>query len=108
MESAPVSRLGPSIEAHPRFPMRANVGFMEVVDRDRVRLRVFERGVGETLACGSGACAAVVVGRVQELLDETVTVELRGGDLVVSWAGENQPVFLTGPATFVFEGRMEI
>lgn len=108
VDSAPVTRLGPAIEAHPRFPKRVNVGFMEVVDRKRIRLRVFERGVGETLACGSGACAAVVVGRLQDLLDEKVTVELRGGDLVVSWAGEHQPVLMTGPATFVFEGRIAI
>jgi diaminopimelate epimerase len=108
VESAPVARLGPAIEAHARFPMHVNVGFMEVVDRKRIRLRVFERGAGETLACGTGACAAVVVGRLQDLLDERVTVELRGGDLVVSWAGEHEPVLMTGPATFVFEGRIAI
>jgi len=107
-DSAPVARLGPAIESHPRFPNHVNVGFMEVVDRNRIRLRVFERGAGETLACGSGACAAVVAGRVQDLLDETVTVELRGGDLVVSWAGETQPVLMTGPATFVFEGTINL
>lgn len=108
VESAPVARLGPAIEAHARFPMHVNVGFMEVVDRNRIRLRVFERGAGETLACGTGACAAVVVGRILNLLDEAVTVELRGGDLVVSWAGEHEPVLMTGPATFVFEGRIAI
>lgn len=108
VDSAPVARLGPAIEAHARFPRRVNVGFMEVVDRTRIRLRVFERGAGETLACGSGACAAVVVGRVQQLLDETVTVELPGGSLVVSWPGEQQPVLMTGPATLVFEGRIAI
>ena len=108
IESAPVSRLGPSIESHPRFPQRVNVGFMEVVDRSHIRLRVFERGAGETLACGTGACAAVVSGRIQDLLDETVNVELRGGNLVVSWAGEDQPVLMTGPATFVFEGKIEL
>lgn len=108
VESAPVARLGPAIEAHARFPRHVNVGFMEVVDSTRIRLRVFERGAGETLACGSGACAAVVVGRVQQLLDETVTVELPGGNLVVSWPGEHQPVLMTGPATFVFEGRIAI
>jgi len=107
-DSAPVARLGPAIESHPRFPNHVNVGFMEVVDRNRIRLRVFERGAGETLACGSGACAAVVAGRVQDLLDETVTVELRGGDLVVSWAGDTQPVLMTGPATFVFEGTINL
>ena len=108
VDTAPVARLGPAIESHPRFPNHVNVGFMEVVDRGRIRLRVFERGAGETLACGSGACAAVVAGRIQDLLDETVTVELRGGDLVVSWAGDNQPVLMTGPATFVFEGSIEL
>jgi len=108
VESAPVTKLGPQIEAHPRFTNHVNVGFMEIVDRSRIRLRVFERGVGETLACGSGACAAVVIGRIQGTLDETVTVELRGGDLVVSWAGEHQPVLMTGPATFVFEGKIDL
>jgi diaminopimelate epimerase len=108
VDSAPVARLGASIEHHPRFPERVNVGFMEIVDRNRIRLRVFERGAGETLACGSGACAAVVAGRIQGLLDETVTTELLGGDLVVSWAGENQPVLMTGPATFVFEGTIQL
>ena len=108
LDSAPLAKLGPQIEAHPRFPNHVNVGFMEIVDRSRIRLRVFERGVGETLACGSGACAAVVIGRIQGTLDETVTVELRGGDLVVSWAGEHQPVLMTGPATFVFEGKIDL
>jgi len=108
VESAPVEKLGSEIEAHPRFTNHANVGFMEIVDRSHIRLRVFERGVGETLACGSGACAAVVVGRILGTLDETVTVGLRGGDLVVSWAGEHQPVLMTGPATFVFEGKIDL
>ncbi len=107
-DSAPVAKLGPQIEGHPRFPNQVNVGFMEIVDRSRIRLRVFERGVGETLACGSGACAAVVIGRIQDALDEKVTVQLRGGDLVVSWAGENHAVRMTGPATFVFEGSIDI
>jgi len=108
LDSAPLAKLGPRIESHPRFPNHVNVGFMEIIDRSRIRLRVFERGVGETLACGSGACAAVVIGRIQGTLDETVTVELRGGDLVVSWAGEHQPVLMTGPATFVFEGKIDL
>lgn len=107
-DSALVAKLGPQLETHPRFPNHVNVGFMEVVARDRIRLRVFERGVGETLACGTGACAAVVVGRLQGQLDETVSVELRGGDLVVSWTGEGQHVFMTGPATFVFEGKIQL
>ncbi|MGD2076548.1 MAG: diaminopimelate epimerase [Gammaproteobacteria bacterium] len=108
VDSAPVDTLGPAIEAHSRFPRRVNVGFMQVVDRTHIRLRVFERGAGETLACGSGACAAVVIGRVQGLLDETVTTRLRGGDLVVSWAGDDQPVLMKGPATFVFEGTIQL
>ena len=108
IDTAPVAKLGPQIESHSRFPNHVNAGFMEIVDRGRIRLRVFERGAGETLACGSGACAAVVVGRIQGELDETVNVELRGGDLVVSWAGEDCPVLMTGPATFVFEGKIQI
>ncbi len=108
VDSAPVATLGAAIETHPRFPARVNVGFMQVMTRDRIRLRVFERGAGETQACGSGACAAVVVGRVQGLLDETVTTELTGGNLVVSWRGDNEPVLMTGPATFVFEGTIEL
>jgi diaminopimelate epimerase len=108
VDTAPVDTLGPAIEAHARFPNRVNVGFMQVVDRKQIRLRVFERGAGETLACGSGACAAMVVGRLQGRLDETVTTRLRGGDLVVSWAGEDQPVLMKGPATFVFEGTIQL
>ena len=108
VDTAPVERLGALIESHPRFPQRVNAGFMQVIDRTRIRLRVFERGAGETLACGSGACAAVVVGRVQDSLDTEVLVQLRGGDLVVSWAGEGSAVMMTGPATFVFEGRIEL
>ncbi len=108
IDSVAVERLGPLIESHPRFPRRVNAGFMEIVDRGHIRLRVYERGAGETLACGSGACAAVVAGRLWEELDETVDVQLRGGNLVVSWAGENQPVLMTGPATFVFEGTITL
>jgi diaminopimelate epimerase len=108
VDSAPVARLGAQIEAHARFPNHVNVGFMEIVDRSRIRLRVYERGVGETLACGSGACAAVVVGRIQGTLDATVSVGLRGGNLMVSWAGEDQPVLMKGPATFVFEGKIDL
>lgn len=105
---APVAALGPLLEHHARFPQRANVGFMEIVDRGHLRLRVFERGSGETPACGSGACAAVVWGRLAGWLDETVRVSLPGGDLVVSWPGEGSTVRLTGPATTVFEGTIEI
>ncbi len=100
--------LGPWIECHPRFPRRVNVGFMEVVDRSHIRLRVYERGVGETLACGTGACAAVAVGIDQGLLDEQVEVRLPGGHLVISWRGEAHPVMMTGPATTVFEGRITL
>ena len=105
---APVAALGPKIEAHERFPNRVNAGFMQIVDRTHVRLRVFERGVGETLACGSGACAAVVVGRLQGLLDDKVSVELPGGRLLINWRGNGAEVRMTGPATRVFEGHMEL
>ena len=108
VESAPVSELGPKLEHHPRFPNRANIGFMQVVDRGHIRLRVWERGSGETLACGTGACAAVVAGRQRGWLDDKVTVSLPGGDLVIRWAGEGQPVMMTGPAVSVFEGRMKL
>jgi diaminopimelate epimerase len=107
-DRAPVAELGPVIERHPRFPERVNVGFMEIVDADTIRLRVYERGAGETLACGSGACAAVVAGRLQERLSAHVKVLLNGGELVVSWPGEGQPVLMTGPATTVYQGRIEL
>ncbi len=106
--AAPVTTLGPRIEHHPRFPQRTNVGFMEVVDAGRLRLRVWERGAGETLACGSGACAAVVSGRLQGLLGERVAVDLPGGQLIIEWQGGDAPVYLTGPATTVFEGSLEL
>jgi diaminopimelate epimerase len=106
--SAPVDRLGPAIERHPRFPNRVNVGFMEIVDRSRIRLRVFERGVGETLACGTGACAAVAVGRRHGRLDATVEVELPGGNLEITWAGEREHIWMKGPAAVSFTGRVEI
>jgi diaminopimelate epimerase len=107
--TAPVEVEGPLIEAHPRFPRRVNAGFMEIVDEHRIRLRVFERGAGETLACGTGACAAVVAGVMRGALDPAgVTVETRGGELVISWGGEGLPVMMTGPAVTVFEGEMEI
>jgi diaminopimelate epimerase len=94
--------------AHEDFPQGVNVGFMQVEARDRVRLRVFERGAGETLACGTGACAAVVAGRILGLLDETVTLTLRGGELTVTWQGGDTPVLMTGPASTVFEGSIEL
>ena len=108
VEQAPVETLGPLLEAHQDFPAKANIGFMEVVSRNEIRLRVFERGAGETLACGTGACAAVVAGRLRDLLDETVTVHLPGGSLTISWAGDEHPVMMTGPATTVFEGQIYI
>jgi len=108
IETAPVASLGPAIENHPRFPERINVGFMQIINNDCIRLRVFERGAGETLACGSGACAAVVAGRLREQLAESVKVILNGGELVVSWAGEGQSVLMTGPATTVYQGRIEL
>ena len=106
--TAEVERLGPLIERHARFPRRTNVGFMAVRAPDRVDLRVFERGAGETLACGTGACAAAVYGQVRGLLGEQVQVHLPGGDLVVSWAGNEQPVWMTGPAAQVFDGRIDL
>ncbi|OOG23359.1 diaminopimelate epimerase [Thioalkalivibrio denitrificans] len=109
VQTAPVARLGPLIEGHERFPRRVNVGFMQVQSSGEIRLRVYERGVGETLACGTGACAAVVVGRIQGLLDERVAVDLPGGRLVIDWPGQEEaPVLMTGPATQVFTGSMEI
>lgn len=105
---APLARWGPIIECHPRFPRRVNAGFMEVVDRGHIRLRVYERGVGETLACGTGACAATVVGQLQGLLDQAVQVDLPGGSLQIRWQGEGEPVWMTGPAVTVFEGQLRL
>jgi len=106
--TVPVAELGPRIERHPRFPNRVNAGFLQVIDREQVRLRVFERGAGETLACGTGACAAVAVGRRWGLLGERVRVSLPGGDLVIEWPDESGPVWMTGPAQSVFEGEIEL
>ncbi|TAK51691.1 MAG: diaminopimelate epimerase [Gammaproteobacteria bacterium] len=103
---AALDRLGPAIENHPRFPQRTNVGFMEVVARDHIRLRVHERGTGETLACGTGACAAVAVGRSHGLLDPRVRVDLPGGQLAVEWAGPGETIWLTGPAETAFTGEV--
>ncbi|MBI4998074.1 MAG: diaminopimelate epimerase [Rhodocyclales bacterium] len=105
VDAFPVAKYGPLIEAHERFPRRVNAGFMEVVDRRTIRLRVFERGAGETLACGTGACAAVVAGILRGLLDSPVRVDTRGGVLSIAWAGANRPVLMTGPAETVFEGE---
>jgi diaminopimelate epimerase len=107
-EAAPVLTDGPLIERHARFPKRVNAGFMQVVDRHNVNLRVFERGVGETLACGTGACAAVVAGIRRGLLDTPVAVQTHGGELVIAWAGPGEPVMMTGPAVSVFEGEIDI
>ena len=108
VDAAPVDRLGPAIESHKRFPKRVNVGFMEIVDRTHINLRVYERGTGETLACGTGACAAVAVGRHHGRLDAEVHVRVRGGQLRVNWAGRGEPIWLTGPAEVSFEGRVEL
>ena len=106
--AAPVAGRGPAIENHPRFPARANVGFMQVAARDHIHLRVHERGVGETLGCGSGACAAVAAGVEWGLLGDCVRVSLPGGDAEVQWAGRGQPIILRGPATRVFDGSIEL
>ena len=108
VDTAPVAEQGPLIENHPRFPQRVNAGFMQVVDRHAIRLRVYERGAGETLACGSGACAAVAAGIARGLLDSPVRVSTRGGELAIAWAGPGQPVRMTGPATTVFDSEIEI
>jgi diaminopimelate epimerase len=108
IDSASVATLGAILESHPLFPERANIGFMQILDREFIKLRVYERGAAETLACGSGACAAVVVGIEQGLLNNTVQVTLKGGDLNITWAGRGQPVFMTGSAVSVFEGAIEL
>lgn len=105
---AAVATLGPAIECHPAFPQRVNAGFMEIVNRNEINLRVYERGVGETLACGTGACAAVVAGRLQDLLDSPVNVNLRGGYLQIEWPGDTHHVKMTGPATTVYLGQIRI
>ncbi len=108
VEAANVALLGSEIEQHAWFPERVNVGFMQIMSRDAIRLRVYERGAAETLACGTGACAAVAAGRMQGKLDECVKVSLPGGELVIRWHGENEPLFMTGPATRVFEGKISL
>jgi diaminopimelate epimerase len=108
VDAAPVLAQGPLIERHARFPQRVNAGYMQVLDRCHIRLRVFERGTGETLACGSGACAAVAAGIRRGLLDARVQVSTHGGDLTIRWEGGDNPVWMTGPAVTVFEGEMEI
>lgn len=108
VDNAAVSEIGPALENHPRFPQRVNVGFMQIVDRNHIRLRVYERGTGETLACGTGACAAVVAGIIQGLLDSEVQVTLPGGKLMIKWQNNGQPVWMSGPAATVFEGRINL
>ena len=107
VETAPVARLGPLIEHHPRFPQRVNVGFMQILTPEQIRLRVHERGAGETLACGTGACAAVVSGHLRGLLDARVRVSLPGGDLIIEWRGPSHTLWMTGPAATVFQGEID-
>lgn len=108
LDSAPVDILGPAIESHARFPQRANAGFMQVLTPHDIRLRVYERGAGETLACGTGACAAAVAGIRHDWLKSPVSVHMQGGDLIIEWAGSGQPVYMTGPAVTVFNGEIEL
>ena len=108
VDTAPVGEHGPLIENHSRFPQRVNAGFMQIVDRHAIKLRVYERGSGETLACGTGACAAVVAGIRRGLLDSPVRVTTRGGDLSIVWGGDGRPVLMTGPAVTVFTGEIEL
>lgn len=108
IDTAPLATLGVQLEQHPRFPARANIGFMQVVDRSHIRLRVYERGCGETLACGSGACAAVVAGCLRGLLEPKVEVELPGGLLIIEWQGQGTAVMMTGPVASVFEGQLRL
>jgi diaminopimelate epimerase len=107
VDSAPVAQIGAALQAHPAFPQSVNVGFLQVLSCERARLRVYERGVGETLACGSGACAAAVIGQLWGRLGAGVDMELRGGTLRIEWQGEGQPVLMTGPAETVFRGEIE-
>jgi diaminopimelate epimerase len=106
LDTAPVARIGPLVESHPRFPQRVNVGFMQILARDHLRLRVYERGAGETLACGTGACAAMVHARQRDLVDSRVRVSLPGGDLQIAWSAPGESVWMTGPAVQVFEGEI--
>ncbi len=108
VENAPVNSLGNILENHTIFPERANVGFMQIINKNKIKLRVYERGAAETLACGSGACAAVVIGIEQNLLDNEVCVELPGGDLNISWSGRGEPVLMVGPACHVFDGTITL
>lgn len=108
VKTAEVEILGPVLESHERFPERTNVGFMEIVSAHHIRLRVFERGAGETQACGSGACAAVAIGIQQGLLANQVKVDLPGGSLDISWNGPGTPLYMTGPASHVYDGVIQL
>ena len=108
VDDAPVDTVGPAMENHARFPRRVNVGFVEIVSPEHIRLRVFERGAGETLACGTGACAAVAIGRRHGPLAPEVRVDVRGGRLIVGWRGAGEPIWLTGPAETAFEGQVDL
>ena len=108
VDAAPVAVQGPQVESHTRFPQRVNAGFMQIIDRHNIRLRVYERGAGETLACGTGACAAAVSGIRRGLLDSPVRVQTRGGDLSIAWGGPGQSVIMTGPAVTVFTGEFDL
>ena len=108
VQAAPVNELGSVLESHPFFPQKANIGFLQIENRHKGRLRVFERGVGETLACGSGACAAMVAGHLWGEFDDVVTLNLAGGDLQIEWRGEGTPVCMSGPAEFVYVGEIEL
>ena len=108
INTAPLASLGPLLESHNDFPQRANIGFIQVIDKQQLQLRVYERGAGETEACGSGACAAMIIARQQGWVDDSVTVTLRGGTLRISWKGEGEPVWMTGPATHVFDGQITL
>ncbi len=108
VEAAPVLAQGPLIEHHADFPLRVNAGYLQIVNRAEIRLRVWERGAGETLACGTGACAAVVAGILRGALNQRVTVQTRGGWLMIEWQGEDKPVMMTGPATTVYTGEIQL
>jgi diaminopimelate epimerase len=108
IDNAPVAELGPQLSNHERFPEQANVGFMQIISREHIKLRVFERGVGETRACGTGACAAVAIGQAQGLLDENVSVDLPGGTLKISWRGDRSQLKMTGPAEHVYDGQIRL
>ncbi len=108
VDNLDIETIGPLVESHPRFPQRVNAGFLQVISRTEAKLRVYERGVGETLACGTGACAAMVAGRLRNIFDETVTMRLPGGTLSLSWESHGKPVMMTGPATTVFQGHVKL